>query len=50
MTRPQTEAKEVIKCSPEELDDAMRQFIQYARAHPQLQFLMTRVGCGVAAW
>lgn len=50
MQRPQTEAKEVIKCSSEDLDQSMKQFVEYARSQTQLQFLFTKVGCGVAGW
>lgn len=50
MTRPQTEAHKVIQCAPEELEQSMKQFFEYTRSQTHLQFLMTRVGCGVAGW
>ncbi len=24
------------------------EFVEYAKAHPELKFLMTRIGCGIA--
>lgn len=33
-----------------ELTDAIRRFTEYAYDHPELHFLVTRVGCGIAGW
>ena len=33
-----------------ELEAAVARFLAYARANPDVQFLVTRVGCGLAGW
>lgn len=32
----------------EEIDQAARRFLDFATAHPEIQFFVTRIGCGLA--
>lgn len=42
-----------VKLKPRTLEEIKRsvdRFIEYARSHPELQFFVTRIGCGLAGF
>lgn len=38
------------QCSNTQLKASRLKFYQYANAHPELEFLLTKVGCGIAGF
>jgi len=34
----------------EETEQAIQRFIQFAKVHPEMKFLVTRIGCGIAGY
>lgn len=38
------------RVSPDDLEESFRKLIACAEAHPDLTFLLTKVGCGIAGW
>jgi len=45
-----TKATPWVSLSLEEIQVHVNQFIKFAESHPELQFELTRVGCGLAGY
>lgn len=47
---PTVNASVTAKLSIDRINSFIQEFIQFAREHKELHFLVTAIGCGIAGW
>lgn len=47
-TKTQIHGRRLVPLLPEDIDHNVKEFIKFARRHPEFLFLFTPVGCGLA--